>query len=110
MTQPDGIKTEGKQAPTVTGKTEPGIVLGTAGYMSPEQASGAAVDFRSDQFALGAILYEMATGRRAFQGDSDRHARRRSSDEEPESIAGGQPQDPDAASLDRRAVSRQGAP
>jgi Tol biopolymer transport system component len=41
--------------------------MGTAGYMSPEQASGQSVDFRSDQFTLGAILYEMATGKRAFQ-------------------------------------------
>ena len=47
--------------------TEPGTVMGTAGYMSPEQASGQPVDFRSDQFTLGAILYEMATGQRAFQ-------------------------------------------
>jgi len=47
--------------------TQPGTVLGTAGYMSPEQASGGSVDFRSDQFALGAILYEMTTHRRAFQ-------------------------------------------
>jgi Tol biopolymer transport system component len=53
--------------PTRTFLTTEGTVLGTVGYMSPEQASGDAVDFRSDQFALGAILYEMTSGKRAFQ-------------------------------------------
>ncbi len=50
--------------------TEPGMVVGTIGYMAPEQVRGQAVDPRSDLFAFGAILYEMLSGRRAFHGAS----------------------------------------
>jgi len=54
-------------APTAPRPTDPGMVVGTVGYMSPEQVRGHAIDHRADIFAFGAILYEMLTGRRAFQ-------------------------------------------
>jgi eukaryotic-like serine/threonine-protein kinase len=50
--------------------TDPGTVMGTPGYMSPEQVRGQAVDHRSDIFSLGIILYELLSGKRAFQGES----------------------------------------
>ena len=53
-------------SPTMTEGTEPGVVLGTVGYMSPEQIRGQTADGRADLFALGAILYELLTGKRAF--------------------------------------------
>jgi Tol biopolymer transport system component len=56
--------------PTMTHATEVGTVLGTAGYMSPEQVRGVAVDARSDIFSFGAILYEMISGKRAFHRDT----------------------------------------
>jgi Tol biopolymer transport system component len=64
---------EGSQAtslPTATPGTEPGVVLGTLGYMSPEQVRGRSADARSDIFSFGAILFEMLSGQRAFRGDS----------------------------------------
>ncbi|HET9793977.1 MAG TPA: protein kinase [Thermoanaerobaculia bacterium] len=57
-------------APTLSQQTDPGTVMGTVGYMSPEQVRGLAVDARSDVFAFGAILYEMLSGRRAFRRDT----------------------------------------
>ena len=63
-------KTVSADTPTVALQTEPGLVLGTVGYMSPEQVRGKAADPRSDIFSLGAILYEMVSGKRAFQGDT----------------------------------------
>jgi hypothetical protein len=60
----------GSDAQTMAAGTEPGVILGTVGYMSPEQVRGARVDHRTDIFALGAVLFEMLTSRRAFQRDT----------------------------------------
>jgi len=93
LSQPetDGV---GSLAPTLTRGTEPGVVMGTVGYMSPEQASAKAVDYRSDQFSFGAILYEMATGKRAFQKKTAIDTLSAILNEEPETIGQVSPRAP----------------
>ncbi len=99
LTQPSfggGVETG---APTMTRDTDPGTVMGTVGYMSPEQVRGKAIDHRSDIFAFGAILYEMLTGRRAFKGDTNADTMTAILKEEPPEISATQPLVPPA--LDR---------
>jgi len=69
LTRPETAADSG-DAPTLQVATEPGLVMGTVGYMSPEQVRGKPADARSDLFAFGAILYEMLSGKRAFRGET----------------------------------------
>jgi len=73
--------------PTVAQGTEPGVVMGTAGYMSPEQVRGKTVDHRADIFAFGTILYEMVTGKQPFRKPTSAETMTAILNEEPPSIS-----------------------
>jgi serine/threonine protein kinase len=89
--QSDGQLSE---VPTTLAGTRPGLVMGTVGYMSPEQASGKTLDFRSDQFSFGSILYELATGKRAFQRNTTAETLTAIIREEPEPVGAVNPRAP----------------
>lgn len=74
--------------------TQPGIVMGTAGYMSPEQARGAEIDYRSDVFSFGSILYEMVTGEQPFRGASTAQTLTAIIEDDPQPLAEANPKAP----------------
>src|SRR5215471_7277719 len=74
-------------APALTERTEPGMVMGTVGYMAPEQVRGRRADHRADIFAFGAILYEMLTGQRAFRRATSAETMSSILNEEPQHIS-----------------------
>ena len=80
-------KTASGQEQTVTFKTEPGVVLGTAGYMSPEQVRGQSADHRTDIFSFGTVLYEMVTGKQTFRKATSAETMTAILNEEPPSIS-----------------------
>jgi eukaryotic-like serine/threonine-protein kinase len=94
LTQPDAPEGQKTHAPTVSAGTEPGVVMGTVAYMSPEQALGKAIDFHSDQFSFGSVLYEMATGKQAFARGNAPETLAAIIREEPEAISTSAPSAP----------------
>lgn len=104
-------RSDGPQGSVATlSVTEPGTVLGTVGYMSPEQVRGQALDARSDIFSLGAIVYEMLSGRRAFQGKTTADTMSAILKEEPADLsAAGRSLPPSLAQIVNRCLEKDAA-
>src|SRR5262245_23310323 len=94
LTHPLGDGGQSADGETVSAPTRPGIALGTVSYMSPEQASGYPVDFRSDQFSLGSMLYELASGKPAFKRPTTAQTLAAIIEDDPEPIARVSPKTP----------------
>jgi serine/threonine protein kinase len=93
------VSDETRTTETLEPHTEEGTIVGTVAYMSPEQAEGKKVDARSDVFSLGSVLYEMATGQKAFQGTSKMSTLAAILHQEPKPVSGATPATP--AELER---------
>src|SRR5204862_1278286 len=98
-TQPSGLTSLATMMGTANNLTQEGTILGTFQYMAPEQLEGKEADGRTDIFALGCVLYEMATGRKAFSGSSQASLISSIMKEEPAPLSAVQPMTPPA--LDR---------
>jgi serine/threonine protein kinase len=83
LTEPDSPVHDPEAITMAISRTNPGSVVGTAGYMSPEQAQGEPVDARSDIFSFGVVLYEMVAGQAPFTGPTESHVRVSIIDHEP---------------------------
>jgi serine/threonine-protein kinase len=86
LTERDSERTDPEALTMPISNTHPGAVIGTSGYMSPEQAQGEPVDARTDIFSLGIVLYEMVAGHAPFGGPTDSHVRVSIIDHEPEPL------------------------
>jgi len=89
LTQDQAALTMASALPTTPSPTEPGVVLGTVGYMAPEQVRGQPADHRADLFAFGAILYELVSGYRAFRRDTGADTMAAILNEEPADLRSG---------------------
>ena len=87
LTDRDSSTTDPEAVTIPISETNPGAIMGTTGYMSPEQAQGESIDERSDIFSLGVVLYEMVAGEPPFKGKTDSHTRVQIIDHEPAPLA-----------------------